>query len=154
MVASRHLLDKLRRHSIIGESVWRLQNSLVLCCVCSGMSKSLQPHGLQLARLFCPWSFPGKNTWVVCHFLLQEICPTQGWNLRLLHWQADSLQLNHLGRPKLGHPPILQYLCFHQNSLPPQYEDSLFAKVKVTKFISSWPILWWIWTFLLLLPLS
>ena len=71
MVASRHLLDKLRRHSIIGESVWRLQNSLVLCCVCSGMSKSLQPHGLQLARLFCPWSFPGKNIGVGCHVLLQ-----------------------------------------------------------------------------------
>ena len=37
--------------------------------------------------------FPGKNTGVVCHFLLQGICPTQGsdlYLLRLLHWQADS----------------------------------------------------------------
>ena len=24
-------------------------------------------------RLFCPWDFPGKNTGVGCHFLLQEI---------------------------------------------------------------------------------
>ena len=34
--------------------------------------------------------FPGKNTGVGCHFLLQGIFPTQGSNLRLLHWQASS----------------------------------------------------------------
>ena len=32
-----------------------------------------------------------------CHFLLQGIFPTQGLNLCLLHWQADSLPLSHLG---------------------------------------------------------
>ena len=32
-----------------------------------------------------PWDFPGKNTRVGCHFLLQEIFLTQGSNLRLLH---------------------------------------------------------------------
>ena len=35
------------------------------------MSDSLQPHGLQPTRLLCPWDFPGKNTGVGCHFLLQ-----------------------------------------------------------------------------------
>ena len=34
-------------------------------------SDSLWPHGLQPARLLCPWDFPGKNTGVGCHFLLQ-----------------------------------------------------------------------------------
>ena len=37
-----------------------------------------------------------------CHFLLQGIFQTQGSNLHLLHllhWQADSLPLHHLGRP-------------------------------------------------------
>ena len=34
--------------------------------------------------------FPGKNTGVGCHFLLQGIFPTQGWNRHLLRWQADS----------------------------------------------------------------
>ena len=29
-------------------------------------------HGLQFARLFCPWDFPGKNTGV-SHSLLQGI---------------------------------------------------------------------------------
>ena len=33
------------------------------------------------------------------HFLLQEIFPTQGSNLRLLHWQAVSLPLSHQGSP-------------------------------------------------------
>ena len=50
----------------------------------------------------CPWDFPGKNTGVSCHVLLQGIFQTQGLNLRLLcflHWQADSLPLTHLGSP-------------------------------------------------------
>ena len=37
------------------------------------MSDSLRPHGLQPKRLLCPWDFPGKNTGVGCHFLLQVI---------------------------------------------------------------------------------
>ena len=42
--------------------------------------------------------FPGKNTGVGCHFLLQGTLPTQGSYPCLLHWQADSLLLSHLGR--------------------------------------------------------
>ena len=34
-----------------------------------------------------------------CHFLLQGIFPTQGSNPNLLHQQADSLPLSHLGSP-------------------------------------------------------
>ena len=43
---------------------------------------------------------PGKNIEVSCHALLQGIFPTQGWKLHFLHWQAVSLPLSHLGRPK------------------------------------------------------
>ena len=50
-------------------------------------------------RLLCPWDFPGKNTGVGCHFFLQGILSTQGLNPCLLHWQADSLPLSHLGSP-------------------------------------------------------
>jgi len=32
------------------------------------------------------------------HGLLQKIFPTQGSNLRLLPWQADSLLLSHINR--------------------------------------------------------
>ena len=54
-------------------------------------------------RRLCLWDFPGKNTGVGCHFLLQGIFPTQGLNpcpLCLLHGQADSLLLCHLGSPQ------------------------------------------------------
>ena len=44
------------------------------------MSESLQPHGLYPTRLLRPWDFPGENTGVGCHFLLQGIFPTQGSN--------------------------------------------------------------------------
>ena len=55
--------------------------------------KSLQLHGLSLARLLCPWDSPGKNTGMDCCLLLQGIFLTQGSNPRLLlgswifyHW--------------------------------------------------------------------
>ena len=64
--------------------------------MCSVASGPFQPHGLQLPRLLCPWNSPGKNTGVGSHFL-QGIFPTQGWNLCLLHRQADSSLLRHLG---------------------------------------------------------
>ena len=38
-------------------------------------------------RLLCPWNFPGKNTGVGCHFLLQGIFPTQGSNPGLLYFR-------------------------------------------------------------------
>ena len=47
---------------------------------------------LWLTRLLCPWNFPGKNTEVGCHFLLQGIFLTQGLNLCLLcllHWLVN-----------------------------------------------------------------
>ena len=50
-------------------------------------------------RLLCPWDYPGKNTGVDYHFLLQGIFLTQGLNPCLLHWQADSLPLCYLGSP-------------------------------------------------------
>ena len=54
-------------------------------------------HGLLSARLLCPQNFPGKNTGVACHFLLQAIFLIQGLNLSLLHWQVASLSLSHQG---------------------------------------------------------
>ena len=65
-------------------------------CVCV-LSHFLRPLRLQPTRLLCSWNFLGKNTGVVCHFLLQGIFQTQGLNLCLLcllhYWQADSLPL-------------------------------------------------------------
>ena len=49
----------------------------------SVVSDSLGPHVLLLARLFCPWNFPGKNAGADCSFLFQGIFPTQGSNPHL-----------------------------------------------------------------------
>ena len=45
---------------------------------------SLQLHGLQPTRVVCPWNFPGKDTGVGGHFLLQVIFLAQGSNPVLL----------------------------------------------------------------------
>ena len=41
----------------------------------TAVSNFLQPRGLWLTRLLCPWNLPGKNSGVGCHFLLQGIFP-------------------------------------------------------------------------------
>ena len=73
------------------------------CCSClvaqSCLTLSVTPWTVA-CQLLCPWDFPGKNTGVGCHFLLQGIFLTKGSNphlLSLLYWQADSLPLYHLG---------------------------------------------------------
>ena len=66
------------------------------------VSISLWPRGLQPANLLCPWDSLNKNSGVACHFLFQEIFPTQGSNLclfHLLHWQVAYLLLVPPGKP-------------------------------------------------------
>ena len=41
--------------------------------------------------------FPGKNTGVGCHFLLQGIFLTQRWNPGLLHYRQSPYQLSYKG---------------------------------------------------------
>ena len=63
----------------------------------SVVSDSLWPHGLQPARLLCPWDSPGKNTGVDSHDLLQGIFPTQGSNPGLPHCRWILYHLSHQG---------------------------------------------------------
>ena len=65
----------------------------------SVISDSLGTTWTEPTRPLCPWDFPGKNTVVGCHYLLQGIFLTQGPNPYLLHLLAlagDSLPLSHL----------------------------------------------------------
>ena len=50
-------------------------------------------------RLLCPSDFPGKDTRVDCHFLLQGLLPTLGWNLGLLHYRQIFYRLSYKGSP-------------------------------------------------------
>ena len=101
-----------------------------------------QPHGLYPTRLLCPWDFPDKDSGVGCRFLLQGIFLTQGSSLILLHWQADSLPLTHLGRPDTSvqeskHSPWPLIL---QGSPSCQSYASLSTRVTSTSF-SLFPLL-------------
>ena len=66
-------------------------------CVCAHLLSCVWLFGTPwTSRLLCPWGFPGKNTGVGSHFLLQRILPTQEWNpglLCLLSRQVNALPL-------------------------------------------------------------
>ena len=100
-------------------------------CVCvllshSVVSNSLQPYGLQPTRLHCPWDFPGKNTGVDCHFLLQGIFPTQESNPRLLcllRWQPDSLPCGIKNCSKNN-----EFFFFRKNSIKKNNKNQLQSR--------------------------
>ena len=71
---------------------------LVCMCACARtcdhtnyISSDSSVHGISRERIL-EWG---------CHFLFQEIFLTQGLNLCLLHWQADSLSLSYQGSLKV-----------------------------------------------------
>ena len=70
------------------------------CYTCAVISNSLWSFGP--TRFRCPWNFPGKNTRVGYHFLLQEIFLTQGSNphhLCLLNCRQLLYLLSHQRNP-------------------------------------------------------
>ena len=56
---------------IIGRAIIVRKINVGMCSVTRSCPTLCNPHGLQSARLLCPWGFPGKNTGVGCHSLLQ-----------------------------------------------------------------------------------
>ena len=69
---------KMPHLCMLSRSVW---NALRPYGLVVSVLNPLQPHELLSSRLLCPWNcFLGKNTEVGCHFLLQGIFLTQGWN--------------------------------------------------------------------------
>ena len=73
--------------SIIPDYAKSLQSCLTLC----------DPMDYSLPGSSYPWDFPGKNTGVGCHFLLQGIFQTEGLNLGLLHCRRIPYYLSHQG---------------------------------------------------------
>ena len=58
------------------------------------------PWTVRPLRLLRPWGFPGKNTGVGCHFLLQGIFSTQGLNQGLPHCRQMLYYMSHQGTEK------------------------------------------------------
>ena len=80
-------------------------------CILSPVQLFATPQTVA-ARLLHPWDFPGENTGVGCHFLLQGDLPNPG--LKPLSpespaLQADSLLLSHWGSPTMY--SIYMYTC-------------------------------------------
>ena len=75
--------------------IWTLSNTMCMCAcsVASVISDSLWSYGLELARLLCPWDFPGKNTEVGCHALLQGIFLTQRLHCRWILYSLSHLRI-------------------------------------------------------------
>ena len=96
-------------------------------------SNSLRPHGLQPARILCPWDSPGKNTGVGCQFHLQGIFPTQGSNPGFLHCRLILLTTKPPGKSKNTGVSSLSLLwgpCWPRN----RTRDSCM----VGRFFTSW----------------
>ena len=77
---------------------------MCVCSVASGMSDSFVTPRTTACQAPLSRDFPGENTRVGCHFLLQRIFLTQELNPCLLclpHWQVGSLPLGPPGKPKL-----------------------------------------------------
>ena len=101
--------------------------------------------GLQPVRLLWPWDFPGKNTRVGCHFLLQGIFPNQGlnqclwcllhcrWILYLLSHQG-STELNIKHRTKKWEFIYIAFLCRKIRKKTGQNQE------KISPYISSFEI--------------
>ena len=119
-----------------------------VCCVLSPFSRVqlfVTPWTVA-TRLLCPWDFPGKNTGVDCHFLLQGIFPTQGSNPGLLHCRWMLYCLSHQGSP------ISDQLCANENfseilfyiCSPGKIKIVLKVKVKslsrVQLFVTPWTV--------------
>ena len=86
-------LPRLKQpQDLVQKVAWMVMemNCYCYCLVTKLCLTLLRPHGLQPTSLLCPWGFPGNNSGLGCHFLLQGIFLTQGSNLCLLHWQVDS----------------------------------------------------------------
>ena len=100
------LLDFLSRNLSIMVSEETLISPLLslFCCLflftkCQLLSSvRLQPHGLKSTRLLCPWTSPGKNTWVDSYFFLQGIFLTQGSSPGLPYCRWILYQLSYQGK--------------------------------------------------------
>ena len=72
-------------------------------CVCA------QSRPTQLARLLCPSNFPGKNTGVGCHFLLQGIFSTR---IKPASLASHALAGSFFSTAPPGKPKVFnKYLC-------------------------------------------
>ena len=73
------------------------------CVLVAQLCLTVRCSGLELSRLLCPWSSPGKNTGVGSQSFFQRIFLTQGSNPGVQHCRQVLFHLSHQGRPTMTH---------------------------------------------------
>ena len=89
----------------------------VLCLVASVVSNSLQPHGLQPARLLCPWGFSRQEYWSGLPCPPPGDLSNPGMEPRFPSMQVDSLPSDPPGKPMstgVGSLSLLQGILWTQ----------------------------------------
>ena len=97
------------------------------------MSDSLQPHGLQPIRLFCPWRFSRQACWRGCHALLQGDLPTQGLTTVLSYCRQILYHLSHQGSPR-----ILEWVAYPFSSVSSGPRNGAGVSCIAHRFFTSW----------------
>ena len=109
----------------------------IYICVFSVMFNSLQPHGLQPARLLCPWDFPDKDTGEGCHVSsrgssrprdLTSVSPVSFVGRQILYhctaWEALYIYIHPFFfglSSHLGHHKALSRVCCAIQQVPISY---------------------------------
>ena len=98
--SQQHSLQQSRQGSNL--NVHQQMNKGDVVCVCQLLSRVqlFETLWTVAARLLCPWTSPGKDTGVGCHYLLQGIFLTQTSKPGLLHCRQILYHLCYQGSPK------------------------------------------------------
>ena len=124
----------------------------VCVCVCVCVSHSVMPnsllfHRLQPTRFLCPWDFAGKDTGLVCRFLLLETVNKEG-----LKSFISSLCLETTKASFPYSPSPDRCFCPHSISHPtpvsltvPLQRQSLFPSYILTHW-ADWKKIQYAWT--------
>ena len=109
------------------------------CCavlIRTVMSDSMRHHGLQPARLHCPWGFSNQEYWSRLPCSLTGELPNPGIEPRSPALQADSLLSEPPGKP--GPPGRFLYLFFLWKEMP---FLSFVIRISISLNILLWKIL-------------
>ena len=101
------------------------KNAVCVCvCVCVCvlshlvMSDSLQPHGLQPARLLCPWGFSRQEYWSRLPCSPPGHLPSPGIKSRSPALRADSLPAEPPEKPSWSIKQLIMIWLIIQNEFP------------------------------------
>ena len=117
-----------------------LSNHLTLSSsvLCSAVSNSLQFHGPTM--VLCPWDFPGMDTGVGFHSLLQRIFQMEVSNLGLLLCRQIFYHLRHQGS-RCANTSLLNFISPHAHSHYDLHQGG-YRHVVRTCSVSFQPLVW------------